>query len=124
MYVDNSAVQLVRAPKQFDVIVTANMFGDILSNITSQLAGSIGAYLPLSLDANNKGNLYEPMHGSAPDIAGQHQANPLVPLLSVAMMLRYSLNQSELANAVENAVDQVLHDGLRTQDIQEPDKKP
>jgi len=119
MYVDNAAMQLVRAPKQFDVLVTTNMFGDILSDLASQLTGSIGMLPSASLDANNKG-MYEPIHGSAPDIAGQNLANPLATLLSIAMMLRYSLNQPQLANTVENAVSQVLHDGLRTQDIQEP----
>jgi len=115
MYVDNAAMQLVRAPKQFDVIVTTNMFGDILSDLASQLTGSIGMLPSASLDAHNKG-MYEPIHGSAPDIAGLNCANPI---LSVAMMLRYSLNQGELATAVENAVSQVLRDGLRTPDIQE-----
>ncbi|RKZ84215.1 MAG: 3-isopropylmalate dehydrogenase [Candidatus Parabeggiatoa sp. nov. 1] len=119
MYVDNAAMQLVRAPKQFDVIVTTNMFGDILSDLASQLTGSIGMLPSASLDANNKG-MYEPIHGSAPDIAGQNIANPLATILSLAMMLRYSLNQPELATTVENAVSQVLRDGLRTKDIQEP----
>ena len=118
MYVDNAAMQLVRAPKQFDVMVTTNMFGDILSDLASQLTGSIGMLPSASLDANNKG-MYEPIHGSAPDIAGQNIANPLATILSLAMMLRYSLNQSALASAVENAVSQVLRDGLRTKDIQE-----
>ncbi|HIE02122.1 MAG TPA: 3-isopropylmalate dehydrogenase [Thiotrichaceae bacterium] len=118
MYVDNAAMQLVRAPKQFDVIVTTNMFGDILSDLASQLTGSIGMLPSASLDAHNKG-MYEPIHGSAPDIAGLNRANPLATILSVAMMLRYSLNQAELATAVENAVTQVLRDGLRTPDIQE-----
>jgi 3-isopropylmalate dehydrogenase len=117
MYVDNAAMQLVRAPKQFDVIVTTNMFGDILSDLASQLTGSIGMLPSASLDANNKG-MYEPIHGSAPDIAGQNLANPLATILSVAMMLRYSLNQPELATTVENAVSQVLRDGLRTKDIE------
>ncbi len=116
MYVDNAAMQLVRAPKQFDVIVTTNMFGDILSDLASQLTGSIGMLPSASLDAHNKG-MYEPIHGSAPDIAGQNLANPLAIILSVAMMLRYSLNQSALATTIENAVSQVLRDGLRTQDI-------
>ncbi|EDN67561.1 Isocitrate/isopropylmalate dehydrogenase [Beggiatoa sp. PS] len=122
MYVDNAAMQLVRAPKQFDVMVTTNMFGDILSDLASQLTGSIGLLPSASLDANNKG-MYEPIHGSAPDIAGQNIANPLATILSVAMMLRYSLNQSELATKVEHAVNQVLRDGLRTKDIQEPGQK-
>jgi 3-isopropylmalate dehydrogenase len=122
IYVDNAAMQLVRAPKQFDVMVTTNMFGDILSDLASQLTGSIGLLPSASLDANNKG-MYEPIHGSAPDIAGQNIANPLATILSVAMMLRYSLNQSELATKVETAVNQVLRDGLRTKDIQEPGQK-
>jgi len=118
MYVDNAAMQLVRNPKQFDVIVTTNMFGDILSDLAAQLTGSIGMLPSASLDANNKG-MYEPIHGSAPDIAGQNKANPLATLLSVAMLLRYSLNQSTLADLVEKAVSQVLRNGLRTQDIAE-----
>jgi len=118
MYVDNAAMQLVRNPKQFDVIVTTNMFGDILSDLAAQLTGSIGMLPSASLDANNKG-MYEPIHGSAPDIAGQNKANPLATLLSVAMLLRYSLNQSTLAGLVEKAVSQVLRNGLRTQDIAE-----
>jgi len=122
MYVDNAAMQLVRAPKQFDVIVTTNMFGDILSDLASQLTGSIGMLPSASLDTNNKG-MYEPIHGSAPDIAGQNLANPLATILSVAMMLRYSLDQPKLATAVENAVSQVLRDGLRTKDIQEEGQK-
>jgi 3-isopropylmalate dehydrogenase len=122
MYVDNAAMQLVRAPKQFDVMVTTNMFGDILSDLASQLTGSIGLLPSASLDANNKG-MYEPIHGSAPDIAGKNIANPLATLLSVAMMLRYSLNQSELADKVEKAVNQVLREGLRTPDIQEAGQK-
>ncbi|OUD16153.1 3-isopropylmalate dehydrogenase [Thioflexithrix psekupsensis] len=116
MYVDNAAMQLVRWPKQFDVMVTTNMFGDILSDLASQLTGSIGMLPSASLDAHGKG-LYEPIHGSAPDIAGQNRANPLATLLSVAMMLRYSLGQMELADKVEQAVKQVLKDGLRTADI-------
>lgn len=116
LYVDNAAMQLVRAPKQFDVMVTSNMFGDILSDLASQLTGSIGMLPSASLDADLKG-MYEPIHGSAPDIAGQNKANPLAMILSVAMMLRYSLQQSNLATAIESAVHQVLKDGLRTQDI-------
>jgi 3-isopropylmalate dehydrogenase len=116
MYVDNAAMQLVRNPKQFDVIVTTNMFGDILSDLASQLTGSIGMLPSASLDANNKG-MYEPIHGSAPDIAGQNLANPLATILSVAMLLRYSLNRSDLATAIEQAVGQVLQAGLRTRDI-------
>jgi 3-isopropylmalate dehydrogenase len=116
IYVDNAAMQLVRAPKQFDVMVTTNMFGDILSDLASQLTGSIGMLPSASLDAHNKG-MYEPIHGSAPDIAGQNVANPLATILSVAMLLRYSFNQAELATTVENAVRQVLRNGLRTRDI-------
>ncbi len=121
MYVDNAAMQLVRAPKQFDVMVTTNMFGDILSDLASQLTGSIGMLPSASLDVNNKG-MYEPIHGSAPDIAGKNIANPLATILSVAMMLRYSLNQAELADKVENAVSQVLQNGLRTADIEQAGK--
>ncbi len=116
MYVDNAAMQLVRAPKQFDVMVTTNMFGDILSDCAAMLTGSIGMLPSASLDVNGKG-MYEPIHGSAPDIAGQNIANPLATILSVAMMLRYSFNQPELAKRIENAVDRVLSDGLRTADI-------
>lgn len=119
MYVDNAAMQLVRAPKQFDVIVTGNIFGDILSDEASMLTGSIGMLPSASLDANNKG-LYEPSHGSAPDIAGQNKANPLATILSLAMMLRYSFNDEDNALRVENAVRQVLADGLRTRDIYAP----
>ena len=116
MYVDNAAMQLVRAPKQFDVMVTTNMFGDILSDCAAMLTGSIGMLPSASLDANSKG-MYEPIHGSAPDIAGQNVANPLATILSVAMMLRYSLDEETLADKIEAAVQQVLDDGLRTQDI-------
>lgn len=116
MYVDNAAMQLVREPKQFDVIVTGNMFGDILSDIAAQLTGSIGMLPSASLDADGKG-LYEPIHGSAPDIAGQDRANPLAAILSVAMMLRYSLNEAALADRVEAAVQAVLESDYRTQDI-------
>ncbi len=119
MYVDNAAMQLVRAPKQFDVMVTTNMFGDILSDCAAMLTGSIGMLPSASLDANGKG-MYEPIHGSAPDIAGKGVANPLATILSVAMMLRYSLNQPELAERVEQAVQQVLSQGLRTADIDSP----
>lgn len=119
MYVDNAAMQLVRAPKQFDVIVTDNMFGDILSDQASMLTGSIGMLPSASLDANNKG-MYEPCHGSAPDIAGQGVANPLATILSVAMMLRYSFEQAAAAGAIEQAVSQVLDQGLRTGDIAAP----
>ncbi len=116
MYVDNAAMQLVRAPKQFDVIVTKNMFGDILSDAAAMLTGSIGMLPSASLDAEGRG-MYEPIHGSAPDIAGQGVANPLATILSVAMMLRYSLGQGALADRVEAAVGRVLDDGLRTPDI-------
>ncbi|WP_455199658.1 3-isopropylmalate dehydrogenase, partial [Kaarinaea lacus] len=117
MYVDNAAMQLVRAPKQFDVVVTTNMFGDILSDAAAMLTGSIGMLPSASLDAAGKG-MYEPIHGSAPDIAGKNIANPLATLLSVAMMLRYSLDESVLANKIETAVNKVLDQGLRTADIQ------
>ena len=116
MYVDNAAMQLVRAPKQFDVIVTGNIFGDILSDEASMLTGSIGMLPSASLDANNKG-MYEPIHGSAPDIAGRGIANPLATILSVAMMLRYTLNEPTLADRVEAAVQKVLAQGYRTGDI-------
>jgi len=116
MYVDNAAMQLVRAPKQFDVIVTTNMFGDILSDCASMLTGSIGMLPSASLDAQGKG-MYEPIHGSAPDIAGKGVANPLATLLSVAMMLRYSLGEADLAERLEQAVSKVLDQGLRTPDI-------
>ncbi|MGB5258933.1 MAG: 3-isopropylmalate dehydrogenase [Gammaproteobacteria bacterium] len=116
MYVDNAAMQLVRAPKQFDVMVTSNMFGDILSDAAAMLTGSIGMLPSASLDANGKG-MYEPIHGSAPDIAGQGVANPLATILSVAMMLRYSLDAPGLATHVEKAVGTVLDQGLRTPDI-------
>lgn len=116
MLVDNAAMQLVRNPKQFDVIVTGNMFGDILSDEASMLTGSIGMLPSASLDSNNKG-LYEPIHGSAPDIAGQDVANPLAAILSVAMMLRYTFNLEEAAQRIEIAVRNVLAQGLRTRDI-------
>jgi 3-isopropylmalate dehydrogenase len=116
MYVDNAAMQLVRAPKQFDVVVTTNMFGDILSDAAAMLTGSIGMLPSASLDANGKG-MYEPIHGSAPDIAGQGVANPLATILSVAMMLRYSLDEAALAQRIESAVATVLDNGLRTADI-------
>jgi len=118
MYVDNAAMQLVRAPKQFDVIVTGNMFGDILSDEASMLTGSIGMLPSASLDAAGKG-LYEPIHGSAPDIAGQGVANPLATILSVAMMLRYTFNKDEWAYRIEAAVKAVLKQGYRTADIHE-----
>lgn len=116
MYVDNAAMQLVRNPKQFDVIVTGNIFGDILSDEASMLTGSIGMLASASLDADNKG-LYEPIHGSAPDIAGKNVANPLATILSVAMMMRYTLNQEAAAQRIEAAVKKVLAQGLRTADI-------
>jgi 3-isopropylmalate dehydrogenase len=119
MYVDNCAMQLVRNPKQFDVIVTGNMFGDILSDEASMLTGSIGMLPSASLDERGKG-LYEPIHGSAPDIAGKDVANPLATILSAAMMLRYSLNQDAAAQRVEGAVRRVLAGGLRTADIHAP----
>ncbi len=119
MYVDNAAMQLVRAPKQFDVMVTTNMFGDILSDCAAMLTGSIGMLPSASLDANGKG-MYEPIHGSAPDITGKGVANPLATILSVAMMLRYSLHEPELAERIESAVSRVLDDGVRTPDIHAP----
>ncbi|MBV8633178.1 MAG: 3-isopropylmalate dehydrogenase [Burkholderiaceae bacterium] len=122
MYVDNAAMQLVKAPKKFDVVVTGNMFGDILSDQAAMLTGSIGMLPSASLDANNKG-LYEPSHGSAPDIAGKGVANPLATILSAAMMLRYSLNKTEQADRIEAAVKKVLGQGLRTADIYEDGMK-
>ena len=122
MYVDNCAMQLVRTPKQFDVIVTGNMFGDILSDEASMLTGSIGMLPSASLDSKNKG-LYEPIHGSAPDIAGKDVANPLATILSAAMMLRYSLGQPDAADRIEAAVKKVLKDGYRTADIFEAGAK-
>lgn len=116
MYVDNAAMQLIRAPKQFDVVVTGNMFGDILSDAAAMLTGSIGMLPSASLDVNGRG-MYEPCHGSAPDIAGQGIANPLATILSVAMMLRYSLSEPAAAQAIEDAVSRVLDQGLRTADI-------
>ena len=116
MYVDNAAMQLIRAPKQFDVMVTGNIFGDILSDEASMLTGSIGMLPSASLDANNKG-MYEPSHGSAPDIAGKGIANPLATILSAAMMLRYSLGMPSEADRIEKAVQKVLAQGLRTADI-------
>jgi 3-isopropylmalate dehydrogenase len=116
MYVDNAAMQLVKAPKKFDVVVTGNMFGDILSDEAAMLTGSIGMLPSASLNASNQG-LYEPSHGSAPDIAGQRIANPLATIMSAAMMLRFSLNQAEAADRIEAAVARVLEQGLRTPDI-------
>ncbi len=117
MYVDNAAMQLVRAPKEFDVIVTGNIFGDILSDEAAMLTGSIGMLPSASLNASNQG-LYEPSHGSAPDIAGQNKANPLATILSAAMLLRYSLGRENEAQRIEQAVAKVLEQGLRTADIQ------
>jgi 3-isopropylmalate dehydrogenase len=119
MYVDNAAMQLVKQPKRFDVVVTGNMFGDILSDEASMLTGSIGMLPSASLNSRNQG-LYEPSHGSAPDIAGQGVANPLATILSAAMMLRFSLKQPEAASRIEKAVDAVLTQGLRTPDIYSP----
>jgi len=116
MYVDNAAMQLVRAPKQFDVILTGNIFGDILSDEASMLTGSIGMLPSASLDENNKG-LYEPCHGSAPDIAGKDIANPLATILSVAMMMRYTFSHEDAALRIETAVRKTLQAGLRTADI-------
>ncbi|MEQ1658441.1 MAG: isocitrate/isopropylmalate family dehydrogenase, partial [Hylemonella sp.] len=116
MYVDNAAMQLVKAPKSFDVIVTGNMFGDILSDEAAMLTGSIGMLPSASLNSKNQG-LYEPSHGSAPDIAGKGIANPLATILSAAMMLRFSLNQTTAADRIESAVKSVLASGLRTADI-------
>ena len=117
MYVDNAAMQLVRNPGQFDVMVTTNMFGDILSDIGAQLTGSLGMLPSASLGAQGSPGVYEPVHGSAPDIAGQNLANPIATILSAAMLLRYSLGQGEAANAIEAAVKQTLASGLRTADI-------
>ena len=116
MYVDNAAMQLVREPKQFDVIVTGNLFGDILSDTAAMLTGSIGMLPSASLNASSVG-LYEPVHGSAPDIAGEDKANPLATILSAAMLLRYSLDELEAASDIERAVADVLSAGKRTGDI-------
>lgn len=116
MYVDNAAMQLVREPKQFDVMVTTNMFGDILSDCAAMLTGSIGMLPSASLNSKGQG-MYEPIHGSAPDIAGQNVANPLATILSVSMMLRYSLDETAMADRIEKAVDKVLDQNLRTADI-------
>ncbi|MBQ2753373.1 MAG: 3-isopropylmalate dehydrogenase [Firmicutes bacterium] len=116
MYVDNAAMQLVRNPRQFDVIVTSNMFGDILSDEASQITGSIGMLPSASMGKSNPG-MYEPIHGSAPDIAGENKANPIATILSVAMMMRYSFNLTKEAEAIEEAVTKVLDKGLRTPDI-------
>jgi 3-isopropylmalate dehydrogenase len=122
MYVDNAAMQLVRNPKQFDVIVTGNIFGDILSDEASMLAGSIGMLPSASLDANGKG-LYEPIHGSAPDIAGQDKANPLATILSLALMFRHSFGRADVAARIEGSVRKVLAQGLRTRDIALPGER-
>jgi len=122
LYVDNAAMQLVRDPKQFDVIVTSNLFGDVLSDCAAMLTGSIGMLPSASLDKNNFG-MYEPIHGSAPDIAGKDVANPLATILSVSMMLRYSLNQGDLADKIDSAVSDVLDQGFRTRDIAGDSKK-
>lgn len=116
MFVDNAAMQLIRAPKQFDVMVTSNLFGDVLSDAAAMLTGSIGMLPSASLDESGKG-MYEPIHGSAPDIAGQGIANPLATILSVAMMLRYTLNEAEAADAIDAAVSAVIRDGYRCADI-------
>lgn len=123
MYIDNACMQLVRNPKQFDVMVTGNMFGDILSDAASMLTGSIGMLPSASLDENGKG-MYEPVHGSAPDIAGQGKANPLATILSLAMMLRTTFEQTAAADAIESAVQRTLADGLRTADIAAPGEDP
>lgn len=122
LYVDNAAMQLVRNPRQFDVILTSNIFGDILSDEASQIAGSIGMLASASLSSGKCG-LYEPIHGSAPDIAGQGIANPLATILSAAMLLRYSLDETAAADAIEAAVEKVLNAGLRTPDIAGPGEK-
>jgi len=122
MYVDNAAMQLIRNPKQFDVIVTGNLFGDILSDEASMLAGSIGMLPSASLDASGKG-LYEPIHGSAPDIAGQNKANPLATILSLAMLFRYSFARDDIAERIERAVKTVLAQGHRTADIAAPGER-
>ena len=123
MLVDNAAMQLVRDPKQFDVMVTGNLFGDILSDIAAMLTGSIGMLPSASLNSNNQG-MYEPVHGSAPDIAGQGLANPIAAILSLAMMLKYSFNENEASASIEYAVETVLSEGYRTNDLEgNEDKK-
>ena len=117
MLVDNAAMQLVRDPKQFDVIVTGNLFGDILSDIAAMLTGSIGMLPSASLNSENKG-MYEPVHGSAPDISGKELANPIAAILSVAMMLKYSFNMNEASSAIENSIQEVLSEGYRTYDLE------
>ena len=123
LYVDNAAMQLVRAPKQFDTIVTGNLFGDILSDAAAMLTGSIGMLPSASLGADGAG-VFEPVHGSAPDIAGQDKANPLAQVLSAAMMLRYGLNEADAASQIEAAVTQALDAGYRTGDIMSSRMKP
>jgi 3-isopropylmalate dehydrogenase len=123
MYVDNAAMQLVRNPKQFDVMVTTNMFGDILSDIASMLTGSLGMLPSASLGAPGSPGVYEPVHGSAPDIAGKALANPIATILSLGMMLRYSFDQPAEADALEAAIQRVLAQGLRTADIMQPGMK-
>ncbi len=117
MLVDNAAMQLVRDPQQFDVIVTGNLFGDILSDIAAMLTGSIGMLPSASLNSENKG-MYEPVHGSAPDISGKEIANPIAAILSVAMMLKYSFNMNEASSAIENSIEEVLSEGYRTYDLE------
>ena len=121
MLVDNAAMQLVRDPKQFDVIVTGNLFGDILSDIAAMLTGSIGMLPSASLNSENKG-MYEPVHGSAPDISGKEMANPIAAILSVAMMLKYSFNMNEASSAIENSIQEVLSEGYRTYDLEGSEK--
>jgi 3-isopropylmalate dehydrogenase len=122
MLVDNAAMQLVRDPKQFDVMVTGNLFGDILSDIAAMLTGSIGMLPSASLNSNNQG-MYEPVHGSAPDIAGQGLANPIAAILSLAMMLKYSFNENKASASIEHAVETVLSEGYRTNDLEGNDDK-
>ncbi|NJO97779.1 MAG: 3-isopropylmalate dehydrogenase [Pleurocapsa sp. CRU_1_2] len=124
LYVDNAVMQLVRAPKQFDTIVTSNLFGDILSDAAAMLTGSIGMLPSASLGEVGMPGVYEPVHGSAPDIAGQDKANPLAQVLSAAMMLRYGLNEPDAATEIETAVNRVLNQGYRTGDIMSPGMKP
>jgi len=121
MYADNCGMQLVRNPKQFDVIVTGNLFGDILSDIAAMLTGSIGMLPSASLNSENKG-MYEPVHGSAPDISGKELANPIAAILSVAMMLKYSFNMNEASSAIENSIQEVLSEGYRTYDLEGSEK--
>ena len=120
LYVDNAAMQLARSPKQFDTIVTGNLFGDILSDLAAVLTGSIGMLPSASLGIQGTPGLFEPVHGSAPDIAGSDKANPLAQVLSAAMMLRYGLNQPEAATLIEKSVNSILEDGYRTGDIMSP----